>query len=394
MFLSIASTLRKGIHAMRTKSFYHNLLLKVFLLSLISTLYLPNSLAQNYTQMSLPEGAKSRLGKGITKDLLYSPKGDILAVVSSIGIWLYDTDIYQELILLPIPMHRSRALAHRITDTKFSVDGQTLVSWTEENVILMWNVATGEYKEISERDGITLSPDGLKLAIEAENKTIELWQGKKEKIEIPDKQSGEIDIIIAYSPDGKTSATADDKYNIRIRDIRTRTLKKRITGYPEFDYLSKISISSDGKMLATLRKGYSIHLWDVNTGKLKKTFTGYIVTSRPKRNQALYAPSTEVDSVAFSPDGKILANGSLDGTIRLWYTSSGKLKRTLKDQFGFIKSLTFSTDGKLFASGSEDGTILVWDTETGKNKLYLAERVYSISCVSFSREGSMVVGAV
>ena len=377
---------------MKSSSIYFNYLLKVLLFSLISTLYLPNSFAQNYTQMGLPNGAKARLGKGNIKDLLYSPNGDILAVVSSIGIWLYDTETYQELTLLPIPMNRSRAMAHKITNTTFSVDGQELLSETDEEQILMWNVSTGKNIEIKQSVKDFFSNYKQTRTIKTENKTIKFLKRDNENTEKPLKEKDEKDVKIAFSPDGQTYATANDEYHVRIWDARTRKLKKRIIGYPALDYLSKISLSPDGKMLAALRRNYPIRLWDVNTGKLKKTLVGHKVTIKYNRNRGPYAPFTKIDSVAFSPDGKTLANGSLNGTIRLWDTSSGKLKRTLKDQFGFIKSLTFSPDGKMLASGSEDGSILVWDIETGKNKLYLAERVYSISCVSFSRDGSMVVG--
>ena len=135
---------------MKSKTFYLNLLSKLLLLIIVTTVYLPNCLAQNYTQMGLPDGAKARLGKGRITDLLYSPNGNILAVVSSIGIWLYDTENYQELNLLPIPKNRSRAMAHRITNTTFSVDGQELLCETDEKLILMWNVSTGENIEINQ----------------------------------------------------------------------------------------------------------------------------------------------------------------------------------------------------------------------------------------------------
>ena len=51
--------------------------------------------AEAYTQLSLPEGARARLGKGEINELAYSPDGKYLAVASSIGIWLYDADTYQ-----------------------------------------------------------------------------------------------------------------------------------------------------------------------------------------------------------------------------------------------------------------------------------------------------------
>ena len=377
---------------MKSKTFSLNLLSKLLLLIIVTTVYLPNCLAQNYTQMGLPDGAKARLGKGDITDLLYSPNGNILAVVSSIGIWLYDTENYQELNLLPIPKNRSRAMAHRITSTTFSVDGQELLSETDEKLILLWNVSTGENIEINQGVIDFFSNYRQTRTIETENKSIKFLKRDNENIEKPSKEKNEKDVKIAYSPDGQTYATANDAYTVMIRDTRTRKLKKRIFGYPELAYLSKISISPDGKILASLRRNYFIRLWDVNTGKLKKSLVGHKVTTISNKKRGPYAPFTKIDSVAFSPDGKILANGSLNGMIRLWDTSSGKLKKTLLDQIGFVKSLTFSPDGKSIASGSDDGSILVWNIETWKNKPFLAERMDSISCVSFSRDGSMLAG--
>ena len=69
----------------------------VLMLTLLSTFYLSNTFAQDYTQWNLPEGAKARLGKGNIRDIKYSPDGKMLAVAGSIGIWLYDTENnYQE----------------------------------------------------------------------------------------------------------------------------------------------------------------------------------------------------------------------------------------------------------------------------------------------------------
>lgn len=62
--------------------------------------YLPNSFAQDPSLFSLPEGAKARLGKGWINNLQYSSDGTRLAVATSIGVWLYDTQTYQEVALL------------------------------------------------------------------------------------------------------------------------------------------------------------------------------------------------------------------------------------------------------------------------------------------------------
>ena len=68
-----------------------------------------------------------------------------------------------------------------------------------------------------------------------------------------------------------------------------------------------------------------------------------------------------VNSVAFSPDGKTLASGSRDATIRLWDVASGREFKTLKGHLSDVDSIAFSPDGKTLASASDDKTIKLWD---------------------------------
>lgn len=73
-----------------------------------------------------------------------------------------------------------------------------------------------------------------------------------------------------------------------------------------------------------------------------------------------------VSSVAFSPDGKVVASGSYDNTVILWDAATAKQLRSLAGHSSLVTSVAFSSDGQEVASGSDDGAIKIWDAATGR----------------------------
>ena len=95
-------------------------------------------------------------------------------------------------------------------------------------------------------------------------------------------------------------------------------------------------------------------------------------------------------SVAFSPDGKVLAVGTAVGQVRLWRVADGQPLLTCKGHSGAAWSVAFSPDGRLLASGSNDQTVRLWDVNTGQCLKKLSEQINWVSSVAFNPDGRLL----
>ncbi|MEH2082934.1 MAG: serine/threonine-protein kinase [Nostoc sp.] len=248
---------------------------------------------------------------------------------------------------------------------------------------------TGHSGTLSSVNALAISPDGYILASGSDRKNIKLWDLNTKKVLA--NLSGHTQAVksVTFSPNGQILATASDDKTIKLWQVET--LEEICTFLGHAHAVKSVAFSPDGQILASGSWDKTIKLWDVNTGKEICTIAGH---------------QLKVNSVVFSPQGQLLASASYDRTIRLWQIPALEgsqrefenhpcysLLSTLSGHAWAVLTVAFSPDGQILATGSDDNTIKLWEVNTGQLICTLVGHSWSVVAVAFTADGETLLSA-
>lgn len=320
------------------------------------------------------------LHSSIIYGLAFSPAGDLIATGSgdkTVRLWS-GSDSSE---VATLEGHESYVYA-----VAFSPDGSLLASGDDQGVIRIWDtasaaqVATLATEERSSVRSLDFSPDGSVIAAGYgywQDYSIRLWDlaGETEQA----RWEGHADTVlsVAFNADGTTLASVGEDHKLWLWDVASGEPVAAAPGHTGL--ISSVVFSPDGSLLLTGGTEQDLYLWDIIGDD-----------AHPLHDLTGHSGSQQTTTIlAFSPGGEYFASVA-DTALFLWDTATGEKVHELPYSSGTLLSLAFSPDGAILAGSAYNGVTLLWDVETGEQLVELPGHTRRILSLAFSPDGTLL----
>jgi WD40 repeat protein len=284
----------------------------------------------------------------------------------------------------------------------FSPDGRRLASSAWDGTIRIWDASPASagqelltLRHDDEVWSVAFSPDGQRIASASFDKTMRLWDAATGDLLYPLRHPSQV-YLVAFSRDGKRLASVSRDKTARIWDPTTG---QQLRAFPTpNDHLYGVTFSPDGQYLLVVDVGgkhvkegenHAVTVWDANTDQAQPKVVGIV----GRHGEPTWC-------LKFSPDGKLLASGSNDGTVKLWHWDPARLGQPQEPvrsfsvrNYGFGDCVAFTPDGQGLVTVGEEHTITIWDVKTGEPRHRLHGHSGDVIAVAVSPDGRWLASA-
>ncbi len=240
-----------------------------------------------------------------------------------------------------------------VSGISMSADGRLLASAAQDNVISIWEVASGRQLaklrgHTGSVFGVAFSRDGSRLASASADKTARIWSLASGAIETTFPKESAAVLRVAFSPDGQFLAGTTADGDIKLWEVGGG-FAQTLSGHSGPVY--SIAFSRSGQTLVSGGRDATLRMWSIAG------------IGNSQEHGKLANPGGAVNAVAISPDGKMIAAAGEDGTVRVW--EGGREVVTIRAHAGSADALAFG-DSRWLVTGGSDKLVKVWELPSGR----------------------------